>query len=299
MAPQNMRELRNALGQTFGTKKARKAIASVTENAISPEKSARIQAQAAGSTPKLDVTSSAVLANMAEATRGMATRDEMAAIADAAKPRPKANMDATNVQDVYTVESLIGSDIMQMIPVKKWQDQIKAKEEVMLSYRYPAGRIQKIATNVQKLKILRYMVLLLDFFNSSVPKRGGRILPKRDQLKAILGEMPEMVLEGVKRKFMEGGIMSSHKTDLLITHICAMALLVDNFEVDTFHLREDLKLEQKEMSQYFNEVGAKIVALPEADRIRLKLDKSAAKQRKIARLRLPLEFPKVSVGRRK
>ena len=33
--------------------------------------------------------------------------------------------------------------------------------------------------------------------------------------------------------------------DNLMTHICALALAVDKYEVDTYDLREDLKLEPK------------------------------------------------------
>ena len=61
-----MRERRNILGQTFGTKKARKAIASVTENAISPDKSARNKDKPA----KFDATTAAILSNMSESTKG-------------------------------------------------------------------------------------------------------------------------------------------------------------------------------------------------------------------------------------
>lgn len=74
-----------------------------------------------------------------------------------------------------------------------------------------------------------------------------------------------------------------------------MACLVDNYDVETFDLQEDLKLETKVMSQYFSEIGAKIVPLGAAEA--RKLDKVSAAQRKIAKLRLPLVFPKVSFGR--
>lgn len=34
--------------------------------------------------------------------------------------------------------------------------------------------------------------------------------------------------------------------DNLTTHIAALTLLIDNFEVDTYDIREDLKLENRE-----------------------------------------------------
>ncbi|KAL2068107.1 hypothetical protein VTL71DRAFT_16205 [Oculimacula yallundae] len=291
----DMRERRNILGQTFGTKKARKAIASVTENAISPLKSARNREKPA----KFDPATSAILSGMSETTKNMASRDELAARMDDAKPRPKPNRDATQPGDVYTTDSLIGKDVMKSIPIKVWQDSLKANRVIVCPYRFIVSRVDGVAKNVEKLKILRYMLLLMQVLDASRLNRGVRMLPKRDELKKFLEDMPETVLESIKRKFTEGGTITSFNTDLIRTHLCALACIVDNFEVHTFDLQEDLKLDTKEMSQYFMEIGAKIAVLPEADRKKLGLEKSAAAQRKVAKLKLPLDFPKVSFGRRK
>jgi DNA-directed RNA polymerase I subunit RPA49 len=294
----NMRERRNVLGQTFGTKKARKAIASVTENAISPDKSARKLAN--GQAPKLEGAAAAIIANMAEATKGMSSRDELAKAADAAKPRPKANEDAIVINDVYTVDSLIGEETMKLIPVRQWQDAIKKRQEFPLSSRYVSTRLVTTRwDSVERLKTLRYMLLLLDIYNKSALTKSIRKWPSRLDLKELMGDMPEAVLEGVKRKFTNGGQMSKYQGDLLITHLCAMACLVDNFEVDMWELQDDLKLETKPMSQYFNEIGAKITALGETERKKLNLTKAASTQRRVAKLKLPLEFPKVSFGRKR
>lgn len=292
-------QLRNDLGQAFGTKKARKAIASLTENAIS-NKSAHQTSPGGSQRTKLDSVATAMLESMAEATGGMATRSELAAAVDESKPRPKANLAAEHVKDVYTIESLIGQDIIKMIPVKEWQDAVKAKKEVITKSKYVAHRLQKVASDIQKLKALRYLLCLLEFFGSTRPKgRGMRLLPHKDGLRAAISGVPEGVIEHIRRKFSVNGQMPKFQTDLLITHACALALIVDNFEVNMYDLREDLKLEVKEISQYFYEIGAKVFAANEIERKKLCLDKAAAAQRKFARLRLPLEFPKLKFSRRK
>ncbi len=290
-----MRERRNVLGQTFGTKKARKAIASVTENAISPDKSARGRTNPS----KLDATTSAILANISEATNGMTSREELAQRAEDAKPRPKASKDATNIKDVYTIDSLIGNDILKLVPIRQWQEAIQANKEVFVPSLFAAHRIEKWSTSIEKLKILRYMILVIEVFNACKGSRGVRTLPKRDELKRLLGDIPEAVLESIKRKFTEGPLITKFGVDLMITHLCALACVVENFEVNTFDLKEDLKLENKEMSQYFAEIGARVGVLGERERIKLGLEKAAAAQQKVARLKLPLEFPKLSFGRRK
>ncbi|CAL3965737.1 unnamed protein product [Diplocarpon coronariae] len=292
----DMRERRNILGQTFGTKKARKAIASITENAISPDKSAR----ANGMNSNMDAATAAMIAGMAEGANAIKSREELAQQIEDSKPRPKANNGATKIQEVYTVESLIGNDIFKAVPIREWEKSLKANKEIMVSSRYVSSRISKVSASPEKLKILRYMLLMLDVLGACNNGRRGKELPRRDELKKVLqGDIPESVLESVKRKFTEGSAISKFKSDLMITHLCALACLVDNYEVDMFPLQEDLEIETKQMAQYFMEIGAKIGVLGESERRRQGLEKAAAAQRRVAKLKFPLEYPKVSFGRKR
>ena len=286
---QNMREQRVALGEAFGTKKAKKAILSVTENAISPDKSARNKL--ANGTTKVDATAAAMMANMAEATAGMATKEELDLVMNANKPRPNANTETTDLSKVYTVETLIGTETMASILVRPWQTEMKAGREVMVPSRFVAARLVKFKDNVEKLKMLRYMLLLIQFINATKSGREGRKLPRHDELKTINEGQPDSLLQGVKRKFSEGPTMTRHSADLLITHLCAIAMVVDNYEVDMWDLKDDLKMEIGPMAQYFKEIGAKIVAYPEGMRKAMRIEKAAASQRKLAKLKIPLEFP--------
>jgi DNA-directed RNA polymerase I subunit RPA49 len=277
----------------FGTKKARKALASQTDNAIGPAKAQRPEGT------KVTATTAAVMASMADATGGMATAEELQQEADASKPRPQPNLNATDVKDVYTVDSLVGADTLKHIPVMDWVQAIAEEKEIVVNSRYVAHRIQAQASNIEKLKILRYMLLLIDFYLVTRPGRdGGRMLPKRDAVKAALGGVPEAVVESIKRRFAEGGAMPRFKVDLLITHICALACVVDHYEVDMFDLQEDLRLQTAEMSKYFREIGARISALSETQRRTLQLDKATAAQRRVAKLKMPLDFPKVAYARK-
>ena len=284
-----MREQRVALGEAFGTKKAKKAILSVTENAISPDKSARNKL--VNGTTKVDATAAAMMANMAEATAGMATKEELDLVMNANKPRPKANTETTDLSKVYTVETLIGTETMASILVRPWQTEMKAGREVMVPSRFVAARLVKFKDNVEKLKMLRYMLLLIQFINATKSGREGRKLPRHDELKTINEGQPDSLLQGVKRKFSEGPTMTRHSADLLITHLCAIAMVVDNYEVDMWDLKDDLKMEIGPMAQYFKEIGAKIVAYPEGMRKAMRIEKAAASQRKLAKLKIPLEFP--------
>ncbi|KAG9232458.1 RNA polymerase I associated factor, A49-like protein [Amylocarpus encephaloides] len=284
-------ERRNNLGEAFGTKKAKKAIASRTENAIAPQRGGEI------TPPKIDSAAKAMLQNIAKETAGMATREQLAEAVDANKPRPKANLDATKIQDVYPVDSLIGDDILVHVPVKTWVDAIKAKEAINTTSRFIAHRLAMAGPNVQKLKILRYMYMVIRVLDKSEKKRSETFLPKRSDVKALIEDMPESVWEYFRRKFSSQGKMTKLQVDLIITHLCALACIVDNYEVDIWDLQEDLKLESKGMQQYFQEIGAKIAPLGVA--AARTMDKASAAQHKLAKLKLPLTFPKVNFGRAK
>lgn len=267
----------------------------MTENAIGPSKAQR---SGDGKPEKLNAANAAVMASIANATESMATLEELREQADASKPRPKANIGAADIKDVYTIESLIGMETAKQIPVMDWEQTIKAKKEVIVSSRYVAHRIERRSSDIEKLRILRYVLLLIEFHNSAKPKRNGsKTLPKREDLRAAMGGVPEALVESIKRKFSDAGVLSRFKVDLLITHICALSCLVDNYEVDMFDLQEDLKVGTKEMAKYFREIGAKVTPLTEAQRQAQKLEKAAAAQHRLAKLRLPLDFPSISFAR--
>ena len=174
---------------------------------------------------------------------------------------------------------------------------MRAKKEVRTTSRYVAHRMQNHVSNPEKLKLLRYMLLLIDLYNASIPGRHGRTLPKRGDLKKMLGDMPEAVLEGVKRKFTTAGSMNGQMSDCLIMYCCALAIMVDNTEVNMWDLKEDLKLETKQMSLYFTEIGAKVGHLGEVERKRLGLEKAAAAQHRVAKMKGPLVYPIIRGGR--
>lgn len=236
---------------------------------------------------------------MAEAAEGMSTQSQLQEAADAAKPRPKANLNAKDIKDVYTTDILIGSDMFKHVPTLEWAQAVKAEKEIRVTSSYVANRIQAVSISNEKLKVLRYLCVLLDFFRISKPARGGRVLPRREEIKAAMPGIPEVLVESIRRKFSDGGNISKFQQDLLITHCCALAMLVDNYEVEYFDLRMDLSLEPREMAQYFMEIGAKIFPMPEATRKTLGLEKAMAAQRKVAKLRIPLDFPKVTYGRKR
>ncbi|KAK4106814.1 RNA polymerase I associated factor, A49-like protein [Parathielavia hyrcaniae] len=270
-------EMRMELGETFGTKKAKKAIQAVAEDAM----------LAAKSRGKLGEDDRQLVVTIRDSSQHMATREELQAAVDKARPVPRGNFDADEIQDVYVPAEIIGAEVLNAIPVLEWQEKVRKTEPVQVPARFVAHRIVRVAGNedgVQRLKLLRYLLWVIVFWTTTRPgrERGTKSIARRDDLREALGGAPEVVIENIRRKFSDNGVMRKAHIDLLMTHCCVFASIIDNFEVDTLDLREDLKLEQKDLNQYFVEIGA-----------RVRRSKAGDKFNHIAKLSLPLQFPKM------
>ncbi|XWW93593.1 hypothetical protein V2A60_001527 [Cordyceps javanica] len=281
-AKQSMMELKTDLGQTFGTKKARKVINERVLNAISPQKKA-------GDKPAdIDDASRAMLHSVSKIAAGMATREQLQAVVDDAKPLPPVNVHAEDIHDAYDPKVVIGADILNMVPIREWQEQVRHKEGVQTVSKFVAMRVNAIASNdtaEERLRVLRYLAFVIAFYLNTKPGRqkGSRSIPPRDKLREALAPAPEAVIENIRRKFSEANEMRKFHIDLLMTHVCVFACLTDNFEVDTQDLRYDLRLDDKTMNQYFREIGARVKPVSK---------KAEGVATSVARLVLPLDFPK-------
>ncbi|KAK0623012.1 RNA polymerase I associated factor, A49-like protein [Immersiella caudata] len=276
-------EMRTELGQAFGTKKAKKAIRAVTENAIT-------SGGAPGSMGSGDL---ALMDSIKGTTENMATREQLDAAIEQARPVPRGNYEAEEIQDVYIPAQIIGAEVLKSIPVLDWQEKVKAQEAISVPSRFVANRISRVAHNenaLERLRVMRYLLTVLVFWATTRPgrDRGTRAIGRRDQLKSVAGAVPDLVMENIRRKFSDNGVMRKTHIDLLMTHCCVFASIIDNFEVNTLDLREDLKLEQKQIAQYFMEIGARMTQSKKGDKID-----------HIARLALPLQFPKVRQARQR
>lgn len=183
---------REELGMEFGTKKAKKALASRTVNAIT------------GPTEKGVET--AVLDSVKEASENLPVKEEQQSSILASKPIPRPNLEADKIENVYPITKLVPPADMRTLAVKDWQDAVKAHQEVKLTSRFVASRLQSVAgrEDVQALKALKYLLLLLEFNGALSVARSGKKVPQRDKLKEKLAAWPEALVDNVRRRFADG-----------------------------------------------------------------------------------------------
>ena len=125
--------MKNELGQAFGTKKAKKAIAAQAENALTPNRNKDGRPQ-----PQQGEADRALVSSIKDSTAEMATREELQAAVDQVRPVPKGNYEADDVQDVYDPREIIGPEILNAIPVRDWQDKARQQEEMRVPSRFVA-----------------------------------------------------------------------------------------------------------------------------------------------------------------
>lgn len=287
---------REELGREFGTKKAKKALDDRTVNALVGRGSGTKQATTS------DVQS-AILDSMS-APAGAAALGEKEALeaALASKPIPTPNLDAESVEEVYNLTSLMPPEDAKTISIKEWLDKAKSNEEMEVNRRFVSERWQKLGEreDIVRLRALRYVHCLLDFHAALTVAGKGRKVPKKETTDRKMSSWPEGLVSNIRRRFAnQANEFPQFQLQRLHTHICALALYIDGFATDTRDLRNDLKLEQKEIVQYFRELGCKISAPTEKERQERRIAKAEVSLVKMAKLLLPLDFPKARAGRRK
>ena len=311
---------RTALAEAFGTKQARKAVQSVQENAL--------LSNAPGGAP--NAAESALLSSIPkDQLQQKSAQEEI----QAAKPLPQPNLSATHPSQVYSIESLVpgGMATLRQMPIREWEQALSVGEGITTSSRFVANRVETTGGDKTQLQILRFILMLLEFCKSLKPSRGGsdskggpgsKKLPPRDELRKILSSstgaqgaqsittptVSDALLDTLRRKFAPQGSFLS-KTDLTFLHttICALTLHIPpeagnpptELATDPSDIRDDLRLDtQQIITQYFRELGCRIDKPKESEFAKwgIKNGKAEAAAKRIVRLKLPVEFPKLSRG---
>lgn len=131
-------------------------------------------------------------------------------------------------------------------------------------------------------------------------------------------QVPDSVLDAIRRRFApQGSHMSKNEVTLVHTTLCALTLHIPppssragqtsgtaaaaavELATDPADLRDDLRLDAQTVQHYFRELGCRYDRPRESEfaRWNVRGGKAEANQRRIARLRLPLMFPKGGKGR--
>ncbi|CAG8938958.1 unnamed protein product [Penicillium salamii] len=329
-----MRAQRTALTNTFGTKQSRKAVQSMAENAqlsnaptgAVPQAGAALISSMPANTTSGRAKELAVQAEV-QAAKPLPTPD-----LSASHPSDVYTIETLVPGSHTTLTQLNGVDEW------KSQVEAGLGITTVSRYVSNRVGPVVHSDNTTHLQVLRFIQLLIEFGRclKNGGKGGGpgsKRLPPREELRRILSNttgsakseqstdlLPESVIDAVRRRFAPtGGYVSKNDFTLLQTTICALSLHIppqpakdggssslggnapNELATDPSDLRDDLRLDPAAITQFFKELGCRIDKPRETEfaKWNIKGGRAEANARRVARLRVPVEFPKVSRGGRK
>lgn len=285
--------LRNALGEAFGTKKAKKAISDLERNRVDADKLADVAVD--------------IVDTVKTASKGLPTKEEMETAIANDRPTPLANLDATDVEQIYPVENIIPSRELQFIRVNgilKENDIAKKLEFFPYapeSSKYVAKKLTifKDPSQVVKLQLLYYLSLLLGVYEN-------RRCRSKEQLMEKLNSPPETLIDGILERFTvaRGGNFGKSKNrsffidpqneDRLLCYILVIILHLDNFLVEISPIAQEIGIKPSKITSLFRIVGCIVKSATVAQAEAFGINKSDASTYKIASLKVPFKLPEMT-----
>ncbi|KAL4928707.1 DNA-directed RNA polymerase I subunit RPA49 [Aspergillus undulatus] len=325
-----MREQKTDLTYTFGTKKSRKATQSMAENAQlsnAPEgvataaESALLDSMPTESALDIAAKSAAVQAEV------QAAKPLPPANLDAKHPSDVYPLETLIPNGKATLRQLPIKEWQDTISAGLTVATTSRYVSSRIDDIVESG-------NTTHLQILRFMLVLLEFartLRGGKPGRGAKKLPGRDDLRRILSggsksatsdsdnssqsTLPDPLIDAIRRKHApNGSTITKNDITLLHTTICALSLHIppqpvkdgvptpnggntaNEIATNPSDLRDDLQIDNADIVQYFRELGCKVDKPRESEfeKFGVTGGKAEAATMRVARLKLPVEFPKVS-----
>lgn len=313
---------RSALTEAFGSKKSKKAVQSMAEN--------RQLGQGLEGATIADAITSHLADDEDDEESATAT-----ATARSNKPLPQANLSTDDVEEVYSIASLVlplpASNTLKSMPIEPWKARMKAGKEVSgLRSRYVANRVtyigkQVIESNhlkyVQQFQLLRYIEMLVEIAQFAAKQhRKYRMKSVNEWPEHTLtpGVSPVIVKQNVHHFFPEN-MPTERAMTLLRTTIFALTLHIlppsgktggEQLVAEPTDIQLDLAMEAPEVRKLYHELGCKVAPATDKDLIAWGYQKLVEKKKKktedgkalpklmFAVLKLPLNFPKIGGQRR-
>ena len=324
---------RTALTEAFGSKKSKKAVASMAEN------------RQLGQGVEGATIAEAITANLddeddedEEGTGAAAT-----AASRSNKPLPVPNLITSNIDEVYSLSQLIQpspcTTTLKQMPTKFWTDRLKAGQEISgLRTRFVSNRIGYIGkthltdpsntTYTQQVQLLRYIEMLIQMYQFITKQKSRQKIPfaEKWQEKDIVSGTPLRIVDQVVQHIFTEKTPTDRAMTLLRATIFALTLHVlppsgktggNQLVAEPTDIQLDLHMGVDDARKLYRELGCTVKAVNEKQLIEWGYTKLAKKQRKgksedgegsskanvgkvfFAVLKFPLDFPKVGGGPRK
>lgn len=287
---------RNKLGESFGTRKAKKAIKDLEVNRIN--------------TGMLEDVEADIITSVSTTTASLPSQEELQASLQTTRPIPPHNLETDNREEVYPLHGII--------PKREWfairvdaifrETDADARKALVPSGTsdFVSARLAGLtdpARHTERLQMLYYAGLLMEVFTAR-----GRLRNKAALVKHF-GENntpPEQLVGGIIERFTSaaGGseygkskergfvVDTAHETKLLC-YLLALLLRLENYILEVLPLASQLGLKVSKLVEVLRQMGCTIKMASAAQASALGLSKQEAATYRIATLTAPLKLPEL------
>lgn len=289
---------RNALGEAFGTKKAKSAIVNYDKNKIDAEKLQDVEVD--------------IVDNLQQNTVELPTREQMDLAVVLDRPTPEANVDATNVEDVYPPQNIIPKhewSVLRVSSLLEAEGDLKEKLEYLpySKSHYVSQRLERVLAtgNTEKLQLLYYASLLFGVYENR------RVKDKQSLMTRLEDKPSELLIDGILERFTiarasqygkskdRSFIIDPHHEDKLLCYLLALILHIDNFMVELPPLAHELNMKPTRLVSLYKALGAVVKSATVGQAEGFGIPKASASTYKVASLKVPFKLPEMSRRMRK
>lgn len=288
----NYLQMRSDLGNTFGTRKAKKMLESQQLNAIDSS--------------VLDDIKAEIVGNIEETTKSLPTQEEMDAEREKDRITPVFVESAETPEDIYPIESILSQkewDIIRADVILKEESPEERAKLFPYTSPYILSRITRrtnmsnskssASADASYFKLLYYLSFLLGVYHNRRSK-------KKSALQKNLNFPPEALLDSALKRYAtiwnpksrDGNFRLDAGGELKLTSfIAALALRVDGFILEVSPLANELQIKPSKLNEVLYALGCNIKPATVTQAAELKLNKSTALNYKIATLTVPFKAP--------
>lgn len=323
-AAANKLSTRVDLVESFGTKKSKKFVQATAEN--------RLFARGGDDSESLSqaIGSSVALGDADLAPNGAALSN---------KPLPRPDLETEDIREVYPLSELVspaGSRTLERMSTAYWADRVGKNKPISSRSHFVSNRVmplfmvqkatdqsetQTLERITQQIQLLRYLEMLIQIHHHLASLKRGRRIPPPHQWpeKVISTDFDTSIVVDILNRLFPDNNKSTFALTLLQTTILAITLHIppagrtpDNntLVAEPTDIGRDLSLERDELAKLYRELGCRMQPLTDTEMsvFGLKMLKGAVdangepvnfKKVKFAKLRFPLDFPKLSQGARR
>lgn len=304
-SPVDYKAAKVLLGESFGTRKAKQALNSVTKNQINIE---QLESSAASFINRtLDKSIDRIAETAAEEVDG----ESQSISYDLSSILPPFDSTTSKVEQIYQVSGIISDETMQLLPLGDFSSNSNESwENIKTRYGMSDFILDKIKNlpdtsgkNQKHLACLLFMHFLMNFrllkegaLNNETALQKAFSYADPSLLNHLLEMFTEPISVGgkIKRK------VSALAKDRLVSYLCVLTLLVDQFRVNLTVMSTVLKIPVTKMTDYFKAVGCAIDKPGKGEEITYTaVGTTRALNVKYAVLKAPIAFPKPKRGPQK